>query len=278
MTRHIFSCKSTGNELFELFFNMSQKIGQVMLEYRTKHWINETNYNDYVDWNKDCKEASYLRVLYYPKINKSEVIQRRFPDLFKIFKNLLNNITSIHMKLNALESVNRNKQFYAKHCDLGLLTFGCHATNNGLQIKIPKTDKWINVYDILNDNDIIIYSGYTMSLISCGYYKPLLHKVDMNLNNFKHKHRLSMPFFYRFNDNVQIPLFKQQYFQNSNILNKTISVAEMFANLQKQRFLKKIKFIHLKIFWNITFEFITKYSSSQQKRNFLIWSKDFSGI
>ena len=258
---------------------MAQDITKIMIEYPQLNCVKQMKYNDNIDWIKDCKDSSYLRILYYPCASKLEMIKMKLHHLFYVFKIILKiyqiyarlfyKITGIKFKKDPIMSLNNKKTSYLSHCDLGLITFGCHATNNGLQINIPKTDKWINVYDILNDNDIIIYSGYTMSLISCGYYKPLLHKVDMNLNNFKHKHRLSMPFFYRFNDNVTIPLFKQEYFQNSlynipsnnnshsinissnkNIsdksiyINKTISIGELIGNLQKQRFLREIKYVH----------------------------------
>ncbi len=84
---------------------------------------------------------------------------------------------------------------------------GAKATHDGLQICPSGHGTFINADNILKDNsEVIVYCGYAMACITGSFYQPLLHRVDLNLNDRPLEARMSMPFFLRLNKDVRIPV------------------------------------------------------------------------
>eukprot|EP01084_Bolivina_argentea_P170534 295501_1 len=268
-------------KLYDQMYKVSQKINIALMNYAEKHCKllrnNNINisailkqHNNHFNWNK-CHQMTILRILYYSLMN----ISNKY-NINKKISDLLYNIFGI--KIYGNKPFDKKKVIYLTHCDFGLVTLGAQATNYGLQIMSTGNNKWINAYSLLKDNEIIVYCGYTMSCLTGNFYKPLLHRVKIDLLENKSKPRLSMPFFYRLPDDVKIPLFKTTDHEyngnvndNENIIDKWVYVGQIIGNIKRQRLLRSVKIYYLRWIWMIITYICCTYFPHKQSLFFDVW-------
>ena len=271
--------QAEGCKLYDAFHDICTTVNNILinqaqisqcLKFDIQKMMKQMNGENF-SFRKKCRERSLLRVLYYPLLNMYP-----YSKLATWYNNLKEFITSLCGRSTNENYKYKNDQFeemkeemerkivYLTHCDLGLVSLGAHSTNSGLQVLPSGHTKWIDIYDLLTDNDIIIYCGYTMSCLTNGYYQPLLHRVNMNLNQNKLKPRLAMPYFYRLPDYIKIPLMKE----NGLSIDKWIYVGELVGNIQRNRLLRRLKTNYVRWLFGFMSQIIVSFYPTKQTNFF----------
>ncbi|ETO23541.1 hypothetical protein RFI_13641 [Reticulomyxa filosa] len=291
------SCKKTeswplvNNSLYEV----SCEVTSILLKYgelRSKE-LKSLHLSEQLDWKKDCDEQSCLRVLHYPSPN---FLQSKSPS----------------KSSQKIASDYNSKLTYYPHCDLGVVTLSPKASTSGLEVCLSGANQWIDIDSLLNENDLLVHSGYTLSCITGSFYQPLFHRVNMNLARDLSAPRFSMPYFLRLNDNIKIPVLQLETclklmqtdpidftetqnsnedehknknevcihfdsnddYKTSDNVEKWTTVAQFMACIRKERALRKLHQIHSRLCVSFIIKILLWLYPHKQNELFDEWLKE----
>lgn len=114
------------------------------------------------------------------------------------------------------------------HCDIGLLTVAPRGSCSGLEISLGDGVPYSRVEETMEEDELLIFAGETLSFLTRGYYSPLIHRAVRAFSS-----RMSIPFFFRGNPHaILTPLSSSS---SIDLSLEPLTVHELMLRVRAQR-------------------------------------------